>query len=98
MDIGPITLVYYSMCTAPGAVAGLFVGLTSRLNAGGILATIIIGAIGGVAGGYLIATVPTPPPGTGNDVLMLGLILIVTAFCGGVLAYIAARLLRRSGA
>jgi hypothetical protein len=98
VDIGPVSFVYYSMCAAPGAAAGLLVGLSSRRGVGTTLAATIVGVIGGMTGGYLIATVPTPPPGTGNDGLIISAILLFTAFCGGALSYMAARLLRRRGA
>ena len=98
MDIGPVSFLYYSMCAAPGAAAGLLVGISSRRGAGATLAATIVGAIGGMAGGYLIAAVPTQPPGKSNDGLIISAILLFTALCGGVLAFVAARLLRRRGA
>jgi hypothetical protein len=95
IDPGPIILIYYSMCAVPGAIAGLLTGITSRVGAGGKLITTIAGAIGGIAGGFLVATVPTSPPGKGNDALVVGGLVLFTALCGWLLAFVAARLLQR---
>ena len=97
IDAGPIILVYYSLCAVPGAIAGLLTGLSSRLGASKRLITTIVGAIGGLAGGSLVATMPTSPPGRGNDALLIAGLVLFTAVCGRLLAFVAARLLRRSG-
>lgn len=96
MDVGPISLVYYSLCAAPGAVAGLFVGLvfTARPSVGAMLITTIVGAIGGMVGGYRIATLQAPPWGTSNEMVV---VLLFTAMCGALFALVAAHLLQRSG-
>ena len=43
-----------------------------------------------------IEDVPTPSPGRGSDALILGLLVLFTALCGGALAVVAGRLLRRN--
>ena len=96
MDPGPVSLVYYSLCAAPGAAAGLLTGAFSRLSAGTSLITTIIGAIGGICGGFMLATVPTPSQSQGNDALVLAVLVLFTALCGWLLAFIATRFLRRS--
>src|SRR5262245_47400665 len=96
VDPGPIFLVYYSLCAVPGAAAGLLTGIWSQLGAAGKLITTIIGAMGGIAGGFLVGTMPTSPPGKGNDALIIGSLVLFTALCGWLLAFVAMRLLRRS--
>jgi hypothetical protein len=97
VDPGPITLVYYSMCAAPGAAAGLIRALSSGFGAGAKLITTIAGAIGGIGGGMLLATLPTQPPGRGDDALVVATLILFTALCGLLLSFVATRLLRRSG-
>jgi uncharacterized membrane protein YeaQ/YmgE (transglycosylase-associated protein family) len=96
IDPGPIALVYYSLCAVPGASAGLLTGLYSRLGAGGKLVTAIIGAIGGIIGGFLANTVRVPPPGKRSDALIIGGLGLFTALCGWLSAFIGTRFLRRS--
>jgi hypothetical protein len=50
-----------------------------------------------MVGGFMVATVPTPPPGKGSDALFLGALALYTALCGWLLAFVASRALRRSG-
>jgi uncharacterized membrane protein YeaQ/YmgE (transglycosylase-associated protein family) len=97
IDPGPIILIYYALCAVPGAAAGLLTGFACRLGPAGKLITTIVGAIGGVAGGYLVGTMRTPPPGSGSDALVIGGLVLFTAVCGWLLAFVSARLLRRSG-
>jgi hypothetical protein len=97
IDPGPIILIYYAWCAVPGAVAGLLTGFSYRLGAGKKLITTVVGAIGGIAGGSLVATMPTSPPGRGNDALLIGGLVLFTTVCGWLLAFVAARLLRRGG-
>lgn len=94
MDPGPISLVYYSACAVPGAAAGLLAGLSSRRGAGATLVATGIGALGGIGGGSLVATLPT---GTGSGDLILVGLLLFTALCGWLSAFVAIRLLRWSG-
>jgi uncharacterized membrane protein YeaQ/YmgE (transglycosylase-associated protein family) len=96
MDAGPISLVYYTVCAVPGAAAGLVQGLSSRRRAGGTLIAAIAGALGGMGGGALVATVPTQP--TGSGLLFIAGLILFTAFCGWLLAVAATRLLRRRSA
>jgi len=96
MDPGPVSLVYYSVCAAPGAVAGLLTGLSSRLGAGRILITTVTGAIGGIVGGIMVATIPTSPPTKGNDALVLFVLILFTGLCGWLSAALVRRFLRRS--
>jgi hypothetical protein len=94
-DLGPLIFAfYYVPCAAVGAAAGLLTGLWSRLGAGKSLITTIIGAFGGLAGGYLVSTMPTSPPGEGNDALLIAGLVAFTAVCGWLSAFVAARVLR----
>jgi uncharacterized membrane protein YphA (DoxX/SURF4 family) len=95
-DLGPLIFAFYYLpCAAVGAAAGLLTGLWFRLGAGKALITTIVGAIGGLAGGSLLATMPTSPPGKGNDALLIGGLVLIMAVCGWLPAFAAARLLRR---
>jgi hypothetical protein len=95
MDTGPVSLVYYSVCAVPGAVTGLLVAVSSAYGASRKLIVTAVGALGGVAGGALVGTVPTPPPGKGSDILPVVALILFTAFCGWLSAFVAARLFRR---
>jgi hypothetical protein len=77
-----------------GAAAGFLTGLGSRLGAGKSLVTALAGAIGGLTGGYLVSTMPTSPPGKGNDDLVIGGLVLLTAVCGWLVALVAVRVLR----
>jgi hypothetical protein len=94
-DIGPLIFAfYYVPCVVVGATAGFLTGLGSRLGGRKSLVTAVAGAIGGPAGGYLVSTMPTSPPGKGNDALVIGGLLLLTAVCGWLLALVAVRVLR----
>jgi hypothetical protein len=94
-DLGPLVLAfYYVPCAVVGAVAGLLTGLWSRLGAGKSLVTTVADAIGGLAGAYLVSTMPASPPGKGNDALLIGGLVLLTAVCGWFLAVVAVRVLR----
>jgi hypothetical protein len=94
-DLGPLVFAFYYLpCAVVGAAAGLLTGLWSRLGAGKTSIVTVAGAIGGVAGGSLVATMPAPPPGKGNDVLLIGSLVLLTALCGWILALVAVRVLR----
>jgi uncharacterized membrane protein YeaQ/YmgE (transglycosylase-associated protein family) len=96
-DLGPLIFAFYYLpCAVVGAAAGLLTGLWSGPGAGKRLITTIVGAVGGLAGGSLLATMPTSPPGRGNDALVIAGLVLFTALCGWVVSFIAARLLRRS--
>src|SRR5687767_6601777 len=97
MDPGPVSLVYYSLCAAPGAAAGLILALSSRYGVSKKLIITIAGALGGIAGGAMVAAVPTQP-GKGNDALLIIGLILFMAFCGWLLAFVATRLLRRGSA
>lgn len=95
-DLGPLIFALdYLPSAVVGAAAGLVTGLWSRLGARKSLITTIIGAIGGLAGASLVATMPTSPPGKGNDAMVIGGLVLFTAVCGWLLAFVAVRLLRR---
>jgi hypothetical protein len=98
MDAGPIGLVYYAVCAVAGAAAGLVQGLSSRHGAGRTLIAAIAGAFGGNGGGALVGTMPTPPTGSGSDLLVIAGLILFTAFCGWLPALAATRLLRRRSA
>jgi hypothetical protein len=95
MDVGPVSLVYYTLCAAPGAAAGLLQASCSRCGAGKALIVTCAGALGGMGGGAMVATAPTPPPGKGSDILVIAGTLLLSALCGWLVALVAARLLRR---
>ena len=97
-DLGPLIFAFYYLpCAAVGAAAGLLMGLRSRIGAGKTLITTVVGAMGGLAAGSLVATMPTSPPGKGNDALLIGGLVLLTAVCGWLLAFIAVRVLRCGG-
>jgi hypothetical protein len=94
MDVGPVSLIYYSLCAAPGAAVGLLVALASGSGAIRKLVITVTGLLGGIGGGALVATMPTPPAGSGTGSLVLIGLTAFTALCGWLLAILAARLLR----
>ena len=97
-DLGPLIFAFYYLpCALVGAASGLLTGLWSRLSAGNTWITTTVGAIGGLAAGSLVATMPTSPPGKGNDALLIGGLVLLTATSGWLLALIAVRVLRRVG-
>jgi uncharacterized membrane protein YeaQ/YmgE (transglycosylase-associated protein family) len=79
----------YIAWIATGILAGWLVGLIMRGQGYGLVGDLILGLLGGVAGGFLFRTIGAPPPETS------WLVHALVAAIGGIVLVACARLLRR---